>query len=75
MGSQASTLRPEVIEDLAEETAFTESEIRQWYKKFLEETDHPRLSMDVKQFREIYAEVGIRNIMLKLLLHTAEIGK
>ena len=56
MGNRSSTtkLRPEALGDLVDETNFTESELRHWFKEFRNDFPEGRLSID--QFREVYAQ-------------------
>ena len=54
MGNSSGKLTPLVLNDLVDNTDFTEQEIRQWYKDF--KKDFPLGVLTIDQFSEVYAQ-------------------
>ena|SRR6218665_1541510 len=52
MGDKHSTLKPEKLSDLSQETSFTEEEIDQWYKGFIKTCPSGRLKK--AEFQKTY---------------------
>jgi len=57
MGNQATSLNPQVLDDLAENTNFTADEIREYYRKFMRDTGTGRMTLSEEEFREAYNQI------------------
>ena len=55
MGNQATALRPEVLDDLAQTTTFSADEIRDYYRSFMKDAGHGRMTLSEEDFRNAYA--------------------
>lgn len=55
MGKNNSKLAPEELEDLVQNTEFSEQELKQWYKGFLK--DCPSGILNLEEFQQLYIKV------------------
>ena len=51
MGKNQSKLKPEILEELLEITAFNEEEIYEWYRGFIKECPN---HLTIKEFKKVY---------------------
>ncbi|KAA3674813.1 uncharacterized protein DEA37_0003840 [Paragonimus westermani] len=54
MGQKQAKLRQEVVDELISQTAFTESEVQDWYKGFLK--DCPTGQLTLEELKQIYSK-------------------
>jgi len=54
MGKEQSKLKPEVMNDLIQQTQFSRGELKLWYKGFIEDCTDGK--MDIDQFRTVYTD-------------------
>jgi Ca2+-binding EF-hand superfamily protein len=54
MGNNSAKLQPLVMEDLLNNTSFTEKELQKWYRDFIK--DFPSGTLSIEQFKEVYAQ-------------------
>ena len=57
MGNQSAALRPEVLNDLENNTAFTADEIREYYRLFLKDCPSGKMSMSLEEFIAAYKKI------------------
>lgn len=57
MGNQSTVLRPEVLSDLENNTAFTADEIRDYYRTFLKDCPSGRMTMSLEEFVTAYNKI------------------
>ncbi|CAD5115340.1 DgyrCDS4322 [Dimorphilus gyrociliatus] len=58
MGNKTSTLKPEIINDLEQQTQFTREEIGDLYRQFLHDCkDKSKMHMTVDEFKKMYSEI------------------
>ncbi|KAF7235334.1 hypothetical protein EG68_11469 [Paragonimus skrjabini miyazakii] len=54
MGQKQAKLRQEVVDELTSQTAFTESEVQDWYKGFLK--DCPTGQLTLEELKQVYSK-------------------
>jgi len=57
MGNQSTALRPEVLSDLENNTAFTADEIRDYYRTFVKDCPEGRMTMSLEEFASAYSKI------------------
>jgi Ca2+-binding EF-hand superfamily protein len=57
MGNQSTVLRPEVLSDLENNTAFTADEIREYYRTFLKDCPSGHMTMSLEEFVSAYNKI------------------
>jgi len=69
MGNQATALRPEVLSDLENSTAFSADEIREYYRTFIKDCPGGRMAMSLEDLVTVYGKIFPQGDASKFAVH------